>query len=323
MCDLISTIGQYTVKNTQGSCYEMSSSSSGYYSITFPKGSYLIELWGSSAGTTTSGQQNPGGKGGYVSGRLSLPHETNFYFYVGTAGTDSNRNTPGNGGYNGGAQGAIDSTSSADCATAGSGGATDMRYVSGEWNLEASLKSRIMVAAGGGSSGCASNAGLGGHAGGLEGENGGDNKAKTQFGGQGGNQTYGYKLGEGERGEFGDESGGSGGAGYWGGKKGKASNVASVGYSGSGGGGGSSYISGYKTCVYNIFSFTRANMIPGNKRMPSTTAVGQYELEGHTGNGYVRITAGLKYVNCLQSCHCRHNTLSYGKACIILIVMSP
>lgn len=321
MCESLTTVGSYKLEESRGKCYILSNSKNGYYSITFPKGHYFIELWGSSAGTTTNKKQNAGGKGGYTSGELIFYSEKNLYFFIGTAGTDSSGKNPGIGGYNGGANGARDNTSNADCPSGGSGGATDIRYIAGTWNSAESLSSRIMVAGAGGSSGCYTKAGLGGHAGGLRGDNGGDNQAKTKLGGTGGSQTDGYKLGEGEKGIDGEESGGSGGAGYWGGKGGKASQEPNVGNSGSGGGGGSSYISGFNSCTKKKYIFLNAKMISGNQNMPSISSLSGYETTGHIGDGYARITYVSKYIfNNRQTCKSFNKSSYLAKLISIMIL---
>ena len=101
-------------------------------------GTYQIELWGASGGN-----QGPyvGGKGAYTSGYIALKKNEKLYIYVGGSG-----NREENAGYNGGGEiapgyekyGAI------------GGGATDVRLVDGTWDDFNGLKSRIMVAAGGG-----------------------------------------------------------------------------------------------------------------------------------------------------------------------------
>ena len=101
-------------------------------------GTYQIELWGASGGNV-----GPyiGGKGSYTSGYIALKKNQKLYVYVGGSGA---RET--NAGYNGG--GSIASGSEKYGGIGG--GATDIRLVGGTWNNFNGLKSRIMVAGGGG-----------------------------------------------------------------------------------------------------------------------------------------------------------------------------
>ncbi|MDD6224594.1 MAG: glycine-rich protein [bacterium] len=196
-------------------------------------GTYKIELWGASGGNKG---QNPGGMGSYTKGFISLTKGTNLYLYVGGAGSENSIK----GGYNGGGA----STQSENGSPGG--GATDIRMVGGEWNDFASLKSRIMVAAGGGG---ANSEGKGGNGGGL---NGYDGTSANQTNGTGGTQSKGGNTKESDiatntiqekiSGGFGkvlsDAQSGAGGGWFTGGS---ATN--------GGAGGGSSYISGHKGCA--------------------------------------------------------------------------
>lgn len=94
-------------------------------------GKYRIELWGAegASGTTATGF------GGYTSGEIDLIRGQKLYIYVGQYGL--------NGGYNGGGN-------SYETNGNAGGGATDVRLVSGVWDDVTSLRSRIMVAGGGG-----------------------------------------------------------------------------------------------------------------------------------------------------------------------------
>ena len=279
------------------------------YEVNIPRGKYLFELFGASAGTSNLGQLNPGGKGGYVSGEIMIKTAKKLLFFVGTKGTDSNRGTEGKGGFNGGSDGAKDNQNN-DCASAGSGGSTDVR-------IDASPDTRIMVAGGGGSSGCFSNAGLGGHAGGLIGEDGKNNNDGTCTGGSGGTQTSGYLKVNGGIGTPGNEAGGSGGGGYWGGIGGSA--ITNGGKGGGGGGGGSSYVSGHPNCTqFRDFVFRKILIIPGNSIMinPETNV---YDLNGHTGDGYAIIT----YLQPLCMYTCKRNTgSSFAYLTMIFVIRS-
>ncbi len=229
-------------------------------------GNYKIELWGAQG---YGGYSNKyGGLGAYTSGTIHLEKDTTLYFYIGAAGTSEGAATCNGGGK---ADGWI--------AGGSGGGATDVRLVKGEverkncfeyyetltdlindnpkekcltvipaWKDEDSLKSRIMVAAGGGGSG----------ADGIKGGDGGTFKGKDATGagaGRGGTQVEGGGITSkqywGNSGEFGFGGGGSentnkdsnqykgggGGGGYYGGGGGSGAGC---------GGGGSSFISGRK-----------------------------------------------------------------------------
>ena len=247
-------------------------------------GKYKIELWGA------AGDSNA--YGGYTSGTINLTINQSIFFYVGyknNSHTTSmyNNGTGNQGGYAG-------------------GGSTDMRLVNGDWNNITSLRSRIMVAAGGGSG---TNPGA---AGGLNGYNGNGTAGGTQTT-YGGVQSSSYTVSS-----FGVANGGcTGGNGYY---PGGGATCAS------GAGGGSSFISGHAGCVavtsesstspksgcangttdiecskhYSGMYFTDTKMIDGKgyewtteKQSTSTgmpTFDGTSTMTGNTGNGYVKLT---------------------------------
>ena len=102
-------------------------------------GEYKIELWGAQGGDYENNTESGNGDhGAYVSGNIELKKGTELFVYVGQ-GLGSN-NTPS---FNG-------TTSSSGGGNPG-GGATDIRLVKGTWNEINSLRSRIIVAGGGGS----------------------------------------------------------------------------------------------------------------------------------------------------------------------------
>lgn len=284
-------------------------------SFTAPiKGTYKIEAWGASGGDVTINDVTyQGGLGGYTSGTINLEKNQKLYIYVG--GSPSNYE----GGYNGGAAGG----SGTDGKYTGGGGATDIRIVDGNWNDFNSLKSRIMVAAGGGGTGKYLDSPLiGGASGGLIGYSGniisGDNHIHEVA--TGGSQTS-YGVGSNFlcNSKFGyavdacDSYGTGGGSGYYGGGSGISTpdNVSS-------GAGGSSFISGHNGCDaikkestedniihtgesihYSGLYFTNTVMIDGNGynwtnekgdylKMPSH--VDNTTMTGNHGNGFARIT---------------------------------
>ena len=118
------------------------------YSCTLHPGVYLIECWGASG---SHDLKKEGGMGAYVSGYLRLLRSQNFYLFAGEQGK-----IYGDVTYNGGGSGLFKPNndywkSLENKAKCGSGGgASDIRLIDGDWNDEESLKSRIIVAAGGG-----------------------------------------------------------------------------------------------------------------------------------------------------------------------------
>ena len=281
---------------------------------------YKIECWGASGGNSykdpgRSDYTNTvyGGKGGYCSGIITLFPSSDIYIYVGQSGEGVIERT-----FNGGGIGSDKHNSKSG------GGATDVRLVNGIWNNFNSLKSRIMVAAGGGGaqhymSGCD-----GGNAGGLSGQDGsysigsgtvdpfsvatGATQTSGGIGGKshingfngtfgiGGNRVSNHGL------DSGNIDGSGGGGGYYGGGGAFFNNSNLVGS----GSGGSSFISGYTGCNaisesstedniihtgqpnhYSGKVFTNAVMIDGGSVMPKPG--GGTEI-GHSGNGYCIIS---------------------------------
>lgn len=186
-------------------------------------GVYKIKCWGARGGPSDN---QPGGYGGYTEGDLKILFPTILYGYVGGAGYWANK---AYGGWNGGGN-CFNQNSGASSG----GGATDIRLIDGDWNDIQSLRSRIMVAAGGG--GGARYTTRGGHGGGLTGTWAG-NKS-----GYFGAQTSGAGFGTGGHGANTNYGKGGGGGGYYGGYAG-----AGDGYYNSGGG-GSSFVSGLEGC---------------------------------------------------------------------------
>ena len=274
-------------------------------------GKYKIELWGAQ-GT------GAGGKGGYTSGIINLELNTSLKIYVGGQNSTSDYTV---GGYNGGGYGTSYSSSSG-YSNAG-GGATDVRLIGGTWNNFNSLKSRIMVAAGGAGEHNSTylTGAIPGYGGGLIGGNAGGTLYKTYAQPTGATQTtggtgvvnntydydgkFGYALQESPPACWGSGAGG----GYYGGWYG----------CGAAGSGGSSFISGYSGCNaiteastennivhtnqpnhYSGKVFTSGVMIDGagcNWSSGSAANCGTNQIqpngtnsEGHSGNGYAKIT---------------------------------
>ena len=245
-------------------------------SITLPKGQYKLECWGAQGGYRSSSSR--GGNGGYSVGILNLAQKTTVYLYAGGAG-----NTGGTaGGFNGGG-----SRSSYN----GGGGGTDIRIGSN------SLYARVIVAGGGGSDGASNRNGMYGG-----GTSGGTANKGYGSGGGGGTQTAGGTGGKNNAGAFGQGGqglsrssgyGGAGGGGWYGGG---GSYPDGSGDDDRGGGGGSGYVytsstaSNYPSgCLLNSsYYLTDAQTIAGNTAFTSPTGTNE---TGHTGNGYIRITA--------------------------------
>lgn len=268
-------------------------------------GMYKIELWGASPNNDyNSYTQANAAYGGYTAGNIELKQGDTLYVYVGGSGTTFNCCT---------SQGNLTK----------SGGATDVRLISGEWNNATSLNSRIMVAGGGGTSYRDNSAQGGSNAGGLSSYKATVGNSWISYPSDqtsSGTATSGTKGGFGYGGVKGNDIYSSGAGGYWGGS------------AGPGGAGGSSFISGHTGCVaissqtstsprtgtngascttgttdnlcsvhYSNMIFTDTVMIDGaGKRW--TNVVGGLQLmpnysggtyasgKGNSGNGYAKIT---------------------------------
>ena len=257
-------------------------------SITLPKGTYKLEVWGAEGGYRSSTSYS--GKGGYAKGTVTLTEQKTIYCYAGGSG----RTGGTSGGFNGGGRRG---------SYYGGGGASDIRID------QDSLYARVIVAGGGGSDGAASKAG--GYGGGTTGQSrtqnygsGGYGGTQTGvsnsswqttshsisttgksgayagfgFGGNGITRSYGY--------------GGAGGGGWYGGS---GTYPDGSGDDDRGGGGGSGYIYTSSTagnypsgCLLNSSLYlTSTQLSAGNVSFTSPTGSNE---TGHSGNGYVRIT---------------------------------
>ena len=271
----VSCTKEYEYKGTPGYTYAYTGSEQ---TFTTPTSSpYLVECWGAQGGNM---DKYSGGKGGYVAGIITLSSETTLYAYVGGqaqafngAGIAKPREVSWHFGNSG-------------------GGATDFRLIKGStWKEFTSLKSRIIVAAGGGGANYRNypvdngtdtdwiyGEGNGGYGGGLT---GGEGQIKNTN--RNGYTAYGYIYATGaNQTEGGDAiknevilSNGNG-ASYssetWGGSFGycKSDDYQSCGGSGYYGGssslhcgasGGSSFISGHSGCNAISESSTESNII--------------------------------------------------------------
>lgn len=273
-------------------------------SVTLAAGKYSMECWGARGGN--------GGAGGYTKGELNLNQPKKLYVYVGQLGRNPSNSNGAPASFNGGGaggKGVYYSGTKRYCSGGyAGGGASDIRLEGGAWNNAQSLKTRLMVAGGGGGTMHVAGAA----AGGLVGYNSSTKAGRVVYGGS---QTSGYAFGIGRTGGNGSNAGagaegkGGGGGGYYGGQAytgtGENSNA--------GAGGGSSFISGHNGCNainssgthtgqsihYSGLYFTNTVMIDG-AGYQWTTARGSYTgmpnlpgtgtMTGNTGHGQVRIT---------------------------------
>ncbi len=278
---------------------------------------YRIELWGAAGGdgTNTSGEDQSiachAGRGAYTRGDIQLKVHVPIYIYVGGAGvygSGTNSYKGPLGGYNGGGNGGN--------ANSGSGGgATDVRLIGGEWNESESLKSRIMVAAGGGGTDdltgtlWGTNDGSGGAGGALSSDGTYINGVLTRS--YFATQTYGSAFGYAVNVTTKTDTGGAGG-GFYGGFP---SNNSS-----GGGSGGSSYISGHLGCVAygNEFSDSYDNKyIPyqENNTYQANLNINMDDTrhEIPTNDYYLRVYIGDKLVDTLHYDLTNHRAINETK----------
>ena len=284
--------------------------------LTLSPGYYMFECWG--AGSFNSATFLAG-KGAYTSGFLKLNEERDFFVYIGSGTINQWERTYNGGGFN----------------QRSGAGATDVRLVKGEWNDFQSLKSRIMVAGGGGGA----DGFEPGNAVGIGTES--DPISKEKVGGNA-NQTSGgdgflpgvFGQGGGYNGKDVDDGSGSGGGGYYGGGS------SPLGSWGSGGG-GSSFISGYRYCNaisnessdinhiihlnksihYSGLYFIKPIMIDGSSKMPSPNISGT-TIIGNKGNGAFKITQlySLQFLLCTTIKY-NANYLIYLRNLFVLIIL--
>ena len=298
------------------------------YKAVFEKGEYLIECFGASGTTVNDGLS----LGGYTSGIIKLATQTTLYLYIGEQGKINGSET-----FNGGGKGHNYSSSG--------GGATDVRQNNGEYNDKEGLRSRIMVAAGGGgqskySVGSYYNERLTGNGGGLNGEMGNIqyliDKSPTIVitNAEGGTQSKGGMGGYNpenedikddyinvpeQNGTFGiggsaHYGSGGGGGGYFGGGAGKTNS-----YQVGSGGGGSSYISGHPGCMSVLKGSTNFTTIDypyhysglffTNTRMSNGSSE-----EGSFGPGYIRITI-------INTCNTCNRSQFYYKMSLFIFIL--
>jgi hypothetical protein len=248
-------------------------------------GYFKVELWGAQGGSYSATLE--GGTGAYTSGYISLKNDEMLYLYIGEEGKSVISGTTyySLASYNGGgASGAYDGVYS----QAG-GGSTDIRLLSGDWDDDNGLKSRIMVAGGGGgsTSGQYTIEGDGGELIGATGAASGGNHVDTTA--TGGTQISGGvdSVSSTKNGLWGmalqsnvSGWGGGGGGGYYGGAMGN----------GTGGGGGSSFISGYAgvNAITNDSTLTHSD---NTIQFSNKCFIDGYMNSGvNSGNGKAKIT---------------------------------
>ena len=267
----------------------------------FP-GKYLFELWGASGG---GGEY--AGKGAYVCGLITLNITTKFYINVGGKGDEPIKSGLAvAGGCNGGGKGGT--TIDKYYSGGGGGGGSDIRTSKDEY------ESRIIVAGGGGGGVSKEGKANGGDAGNLSGYDsqgfiqslgGGKTNCKSYFQGKNGR--------EGTDTSYGGEGGGGGGGGWYGGC---ASNNSGENTN-SGGGGGSSYISGHPSFKIKNekYQFTSYYILDGKQKMLSPEGI---EEEGHSGDGFIRISGFTFYQN--QTCNHKNKSKTFSLFLFIILL---
>ena len=292
------------------------------YEIKLQRGLYRIECYGASGGHK---ELSEGSKGAYVSWYLLLRAARKFFLYVGECGKPNSVLRSFNGGGAAYFSSKHKKTTSSACS---GGGATDIRLISDSEGEFESLKSRIMVAAGGGgesnynSQGTLNNPKKGGDGGIIQGSGGdyslctncdaivGHTKAvggsQTDGGTAGGGSSYGW----GNDGEFGkggsaNESpnywpSGGGGGGYFGGGAGGVSTNCL-----GNGAGGSSFVSGLNGCKALTKNASPSNMLfEGNIHY---SGLQFYDIETLTGQNNPHQGDGKIIITYISLCTC--NTL--------------
>ena len=278
-----------------------------YQMFTAPaNGTYKVQLWGAQGGASRENNVistvRPGGYGAYTAGLIELRKGQKLYVYVGGKGVDGVKSGYATGGYNGGGRGDYDHSD--DEGAGAGGGATDIRLTPGVWNDFASLKSRIMVAAGGGGTSWLDGLGYGG-----------DLTSPATTYSASATQTKGNAFGVGQNGvyKYSNKTTAGGGGGYYGGY----ATPSSAGVTN--GSGGSSFISGYdgsdaiseestssniihtgQSIHYSGLKFDYGLMVRGNGTVKDGNAYSIYFMPnpaggnfaqgtGKTGNGYAII----------------------------------
>lgn len=214
------------------------------------------------------------GYGGYSTGVVYLEEGERLYINVGGKGADNCLSSANgtvnlcNGGYNGGGTGY-----SSDCYkyVSGVGGATHIAKSAGELSTftEETIKEVLIVAGGGG---------------GVKGNDGNINN-QTTSGANGGTQTTGYLIGQGETPATStDNNSRAGGGGYYGGLSGTTKSI--------GAGGGSGYIGNVLLTNKVMYCYNCTESGDESTKTISTTNVSEDAISNYAkkGNGYAKIT---------------------------------
>ena len=300
-------------------CYEQQ--------ITLKPGKWFFECWGASGGSSTG----IGGKGAYASAVFVLNSIELFYLYVGEEGKVGALRKSFNGG-------GKDTKDYNDRQAASGGGGTDVRLksVDGNWSNYESLKSRVLIAGGGGGASfyLTGAEARGGDAGALIGMNGSFSQCDLTVctdpdpyynatggtdkeGGKGGyyDTYHSSRIGSnGELGIGGDactlDTGAGGGGGYYGGGGG-----GTVHHRVGSGGGGSSFAY-HPGEIYpdRNFYLQKVTIKGGDKTIISPEG---FVSIGNTGNGFIRISPFSFFI---KTCKTKNILIYLVIFCIILII---
>lgn len=250
------------------------------YEYLIQPGKYLFELWGGQGGKPDNIDCC---HGGYIAANVTIKKTRKIFIYIGVSGLFGNENYSST--FNGGGANYVGNL----LLKSGTGGsASDVRW-------SHNLHDRFLVAgAGGGSCYGYNNAFYeGGQAGGLIGLNGSGYTGGFADGGMGGSQDGpSDRFGIGSNASGVAYSSGGGGSGYYGGQ----------GPYESGGGGGSSFID----------SFYPGIIKSGRDLITEPSGITRI---GHTGDGYMRITAYLEQI--FKPFSCKVNSIYFMNYFII------
>ena len=287
----ITLFAQYSPKETK--FYYINSPQ--LYKTPNTNATYLIECWGARGGYKITKEnefisyektEKNFCFGGYTKGTITFSEVTDLFIYVGEAGVQRNVGTfnGGGGGGSGGGEYYLWTKGTTELKNIGNsgGGATDIRLKDGKWNDFDSLKTRIMVAGGGGGvaeyldgeTNCCAGGLIGysgtyyaGHGHDIIREGIGGSQILGGLGGAGTEKDWFGFSNSGSFGRGGDGSlekastrmgSGGGGGGYYGGGSGSQTKHGGWGH---GGGGGSSFISGHEGCIAINPNYSEENNI--------------------------------------------------------------
>ena len=265
-------------------------------SVTLPRGTYTLEVWGAQGGSLSS-TNDTGGLGGYSKASFVITASTTIYIVVGSQPTTQS------GGYNGGG------TGGSGAAGMGGGGATHIANATGVLKNVSSGNVIIVAGGGGGAGNNSSDTANGGKGGGLSGGDdeytGGGTHGSGGYGGtqnaggaHGDRQSYSTVGTNGSYGQGGNSSiggsngGGGGGGGWYGGGGGDFGSGCATG-----GGGGSGYINTGLATATTESGFTSGmqNGVQSGNGKARITVVNVNQAPASTGytvSGRVRGSSG-------------------------------